>query len=293
MKRSGKLKNRKRVEYIKNRQSVWNGNGVNAGDSKLMLLGINLILLVKVNVVTHKLTTAGESITYYCWAKVNAVEAKTVNGEVQLQALVDGKKIIITESTMRRDLQLEDAEGVDLIKDDADMFDVNTLTGDEVLAEQEVATKDVNLTVDEVTLAQALAALKSVKSKVKGDVVEEPSTSTTTTISLQPSQEKVQDKGKGIMVEPEKPLKKKDQPVLMNKKLSDYKLPLSIVDWKINTKGKKSYYQIIRADGKSHVYLVFSHMLKSFDREDLETLWKLVKAKHGSTRPEEGYERVL
>ncbi|GJT82511.1 hypothetical protein Tco_1056853 [Tanacetum coccineum] len=60
-------------------------------------------------------------------------------------------------------------------QDDADMFDVNTLTGDEVLAEQEVATKDVNLTVDEVTLAQALVALKSVKSKVKGDVIEEPS----------------------------------------------------------------------------------------------------------------------
>ncbi|GKC93635.1 hypothetical protein Tco_1159077 [Tanacetum coccineum] len=68
--------------------------------------------------------------------------------------------------------------------------------------------------------------------------------------------------------------------------------PPSIVDWKIHTEGKKSYYQIIRADGKSQMYLVFSHMLKSFDREDLETLWKLVKAKHGSTRPEEGYERV-
>ncbi|GKD54545.1 hypothetical protein Tco_1287932, partial [Tanacetum coccineum] len=27
--------------------------------------------------------------------------------------------------------------------------------------------------------------------------------------------------------------------------------------------------------------------------EDLETLWKLVKAKHAYTRPEEGYERVL
>ncbi|GKA58587.1 hypothetical protein Tco_0757775 [Tanacetum coccineum] len=36
-----------------------------------------------------------------------------------------------------------------------------------------------------------------------------------------------------------------------------------------------------------------SIMLKSFDKEDLETLWKLVKAKHGSTRPEEGYEIVL
>ncbi|GJU59342.1 hypothetical protein Tco_1237108 [Tanacetum coccineum] len=61
-------------------------------------------------------------------------------------------------------------------QDDADMFDVNTLAGDEVLAEQEVAAaKDVNLTVDEVTLAQALVALKSVKPKVKANVIEEPS----------------------------------------------------------------------------------------------------------------------
>ncbi|GJS23857.1 putative ribonuclease H-like domain-containing protein [Tanacetum coccineum] len=54
------------------------------------------------------------------------------------------------------------------VQDDADveMFDVNTLTGDEVFAEQEVAAKDVNLTIDEVTLSQALAALKSVKPKV-------------------------------------------------------------------------------------------------------------------------------
>ncbi|GKD12428.1 putative ribonuclease H-like domain-containing protein, partial [Tanacetum coccineum] len=42
-------------------------------------------------------------------------QAKTVNREVQLQALVDGKKIIITELIIRRDLQLEDAEGVDCL----------------------------------------------------------------------------------------------------------------------------------------------------------------------------------
>ncbi|GJX48610.1 ribonuclease H-like domain-containing protein [Tanacetum coccineum] len=62
------------------------------------------------------------------------------------------------------------------VQDDADkeMYDVGTVTGDEVFAEQEVAAKDVNLTIDEVTLAQALAALKSVKPKVKGDVIEEP-----------------------------------------------------------------------------------------------------------------------
>ncbi|GKD37289.1 hypothetical protein Tco_1257496 [Tanacetum coccineum] len=54
------LKNRKRVEYIKNRQSVWTGIGVNAGNLKLMLLGINLLLLVKVNAARHKLTTVGD-----------------------------------------------------------------------------------------------------------------------------------------------------------------------------------------------------------------------------------------
>ncbi|GJU04272.1 hypothetical protein Tco_1114610 [Tanacetum coccineum] len=69
--------------------------------------------------------------------------------------------------------------------------------------------------------------------------------------------------------------------------------PPSIVDWKIHKEGKKSYYQIIRADGSSKMYLVFSHMLKSFDREDLETLYKLVKAKYGSTRPVEDLDLVL
>nr|GEV15363.1 hypothetical protein [Tanacetum cinerariifolium] len=48
-----------------------------------------------------------------------------------------------------------------------------------------------------------------------------------------------------------------------------------IVDWKIHKEGKKSYYQIVRADGKSQMYMVFSKMLESFDREDLEDLYKL------------------
>ncbi|GJR53306.1 hypothetical protein Tco_1403827 [Tanacetum coccineum] len=69
--------------------------------------------------------------------------------------------------------------------------------------------------------------------------------------------------------------------------------PPSIVDYKIIKEGKISNYQIIRADGSSKRYSAFIRMLRSFYREDLETLWKLVKAKHGYTRPEEGYERVL
>ncbi|GKC36520.1 hypothetical protein Tco_1048904 [Tanacetum coccineum] len=38
-----------------------------------------------------------------------------VNGEVQLQALVDRQKIVVTEATVRRYLQLEDADGVDCL----------------------------------------------------------------------------------------------------------------------------------------------------------------------------------
>ncbi|GKE10578.1 hypothetical protein Tco_1414129, partial [Tanacetum coccineum] len=39
-----------------------------------------------------------------------AFDTKTVNGEIQLQALVDRKKVVITKSIVRRDLQLEDAD---------------------------------------------------------------------------------------------------------------------------------------------------------------------------------------
>ncbi|GJV44577.1 hypothetical protein Tco_1429113, partial [Tanacetum coccineum] len=59
------------------------------------------------------------------WA---TAKVKTINGEAQLHALVDGKKIIITESIVRRDLQLEDAEGVDCLPI-ATIFEQLTLMG--------------------------------------------------------------------------------------------------------------------------------------------------------------------
>ncbi|GKD04905.1 hypothetical protein Tco_1179879 [Tanacetum coccineum] len=172
--------------------------------------------------------------------------SKLSNDPLFARAMVEssGDEEDLGEDASKQGMMIHDIdsdEDITLVNDDANIFDVNTLTGDEVLAEQEVAAKDVNLTVDEVTLAQALTALKSVKYKVKGDVVKEPSvpvsaastkvsaatttitatiptprkgivftelgTSITTTItnSSKPSQIKVQDKGKGKMIEPEKP----------------------------------------------------------------------------------------
>ncbi|GKA05750.1 putative ribonuclease H-like domain-containing protein [Tanacetum coccineum] len=62
----------------------------------------------------------------------STIKAKTINGEVQLHALVDGKKIIITESTVRRDLQLEDAEGVRCLPNST-IFEQLTLMDEKIL----------------------------------------------------------------------------------------------------------------------------------------------------------------
>ncbi|GKD35093.1 hypothetical protein Tco_1250602, partial [Tanacetum coccineum] len=45
-------------------------------------------------------------------ADEDSVKVNTVNGERQLQALVDKKRVIITESSIRSDLHLEDAGGI-------------------------------------------------------------------------------------------------------------------------------------------------------------------------------------
>ncbi|GKB34930.1 hypothetical protein Tco_0879872 [Tanacetum coccineum] len=97
--------------------------------------------------------------------------------------------------------------------DDNEMFDVDALNYEEVfVAEQEVANeKDDD---GEITLAQVLIEMKSIKPKVKGVVIQEPDKSTTTK-SSQLSSQQSQDKGKGIMIEePVKPMKKKVQIIL-------------------------------------------------------------------------------
>ncbi|GJW04964.1 hypothetical protein Tco_1563820 [Tanacetum coccineum] len=60
---------------------------------------------------------------------------------------------------------------------------------------------------------------------------------------------------------------------------------IPIIDYKIYQEGNKSFFQIIRADGKTQMYLTFSKMLKNFDREDLEVLWRIVKARFKKTEP--------
>ncbi|GJS38582.1 hypothetical protein Tco_0563625 [Tanacetum coccineum] len=66
-----------------------------------------------------------------------------------------------------------------------------------------------------------------------------------------------------------------------------------IVDWNtyILTENMM-YYQIIRADGSSKNYKIFSEMLDDFDRQDVMDLHRLVKERYDTTSPE-GYNLLL
>nr|GEX70884.1 hypothetical protein [Tanacetum cinerariifolium] len=101
-------------------------------------------------------------------------------------------------------------------QDDAKMFNVNDLHGEEVSNAGEVNATSIattisaaaTITTEEITLAQALVKIKTSKPKAKGIVLQEPSESITTTII---SSKKSQDKGKAIMIEEHAKLKKKYQ----------------------------------------------------------------------------------
>ncbi|GKD45934.1 hypothetical protein Tco_1270579, partial [Tanacetum coccineum] len=77
----------------------------------------------------------------------------------------------------------------------------------------------------DITLAQSLIEMKSIKPKNKRVVIQELGESTIT-ISSQLSSQQSQDNGKGILVEPVKPMKKKDQILLDEETALNYKLNL-------------------------------------------------------------------
>ncbi|GJR37970.1 hypothetical protein Tco_1213654 [Tanacetum coccineum] len=66
-----------------------------------------------------------------------------------------------------------------------------------------------------------------------------------------------------------------------------------IIDWEIHTEGSRKYWKIIRVRNIIEAYQVFDDILKGFDREDLVTLWSLVKEKFRSAEPTEDKERAL
>ncbi|GJU12616.1 hypothetical protein Tco_1135012 [Tanacetum coccineum] len=87
-----------------------------------------IVDFLNANPIRYALTinpTIHTSCIKQLWA---TAKVKTVNGEVQLQALVDGKKIIVTKASFRCDLQLNDGEGTDSLPN-ATIFEELTRIG--------------------------------------------------------------------------------------------------------------------------------------------------------------------
>nr|GEW73428.1 hypothetical protein [Tanacetum cinerariifolium] len=60
---------------------------------------------------------------------------------------------------------------------------------------------------------------------------------------------------------------------------------LPVVDYQIHHENNKPYYKIIRADGTHKLFLSFITLLKNFNREYLDALWKLVKERFETIEP--------
>ncbi|GJX72912.1 hypothetical protein Tco_0311507 [Tanacetum coccineum] len=117
--------------------------------------------------------------------------------KVGLSARVESSndKEDLGEDASKQGMRIHDIdadEDITLVNDDNEIFDVDALA---VIA--------TTITDVEITLAQALTELKSVKPKADKVVIQEPeqgtTTTTPTTIILVPKPP--QDKGKGIMIE--------------------------------------------------------------------------------------------
>nr|GFB44106.1 hypothetical protein [Tanacetum cinerariifolium] len=58
-----------------------------------------------------------------------------------------------------------------------------------------------------------------------------------------------------------------------------------VVDYQIVVIDNKPKYKIIRADDTHQFYISFTTLLKNFDREDLETLWRIVRDRFSTSKP--------
>nr|GEW91668.1 hypothetical protein [Tanacetum cinerariifolium] len=81
-------------------------------------------------------------------------KAKNINGEAQIHAKVDGKKVIISKATIRRDLMFEDEGGVDCLSNEV-IFEQLTLIGNMKRVGKEFSRKDTPIFPTMMVQAQA------------------------------------------------------------------------------------------------------------------------------------------
>ncbi|GJV99192.1 hypothetical protein Tco_1554444 [Tanacetum coccineum] len=214
------------VSKLSNDTLLTRGNTLKSGEdslklNELMELCTNLQQRV-LDLESTKTTQANEIASLK--RKVKKLEKKDRSRTHKLKRLyIVGLSARVKSSGDEEDLG-EDASKqgrkIHDINDDNEIFDVDALSGEEVfvteqsgnVVEEVVAVIDAASTIlvshaiitdVEITLAQALAELKSAKPKADKVVIQEPElgTTTTTPTTIISIPKPPQDKGKGIMIE--------------------------------------------------------------------------------------------
>nr|GEU92964.1 hypothetical protein [Tanacetum cinerariifolium] len=141
--------------------------------------------------------------------------------------------------------------------------DVNKNVVKEIVKAAQDSTATTTITTEKITLAQALKALKTLKPKVKWIVIQEQEELGEELIQESTKKQKVEDYKETTE------LKHLMEIIPDKEEVAIDAIPLAvksprIVDWKIHKEGKKSYYQIVRADGKSQMYMVYMLVEKTY-----------------------------
>ncbi|GJW29294.1 hypothetical protein Tco_0046169 [Tanacetum coccineum] len=158
--------------------------------------------------------------------------------------------------------------------------------------------KRVNSFVAMNSEAQEISGKKDESSSKKAEIAQDSSAKRAgDKLESDKSKKQKTDENEEVEVDNEAELKKhmvtvKDDDIAIDAIPLATKPPV-IVEYKLIREGIMGHYQLIRADGSFKRYSSMIRMLQGIDREDLQTLWKLVKTKHGDTRPEDEHERVL
>nr|GEX97906.1 hypothetical protein [Tanacetum cinerariifolium] len=126
------------------------------------------------------------------------VAVKKVNDVMRLQALVDKKKVVITEATLRDALCFDDAEGIECLPNEEifaevgkECFEVETPLFEGMIVEQQVGEGVPEVHVEDVTAGITAEGDVSTADDVVPTAAEEPSipSPTLTTLPPQPSQD--------------------------------------------------------------------------------------------------------
>nr|GEV43098.1 hypothetical protein [Tanacetum cinerariifolium] len=259
--------------------------------------------------------------------KVDAAKDAEVANDAEIQGRLEESQAQVYH------LDLEHADKVLSMHDDeAEPAELNEVI--EVVTTAKLMTEVVTVVATTVASTSTVAPMPTASAarRRKDLVIRDPEETATPSIILH-SEPKSKDKGKGILVEEPKPLKKQAQieqdeayeeasKVIKRKsKTSEEKaakkqkldeeveelkthlqivpndeddvyteatplaLKVPIVDYQIHTDHNKPYYKIKKADGTHQLFLSFISLLRSFDREDLEMLWKIVQERFASSKP--------